>query len=124
MLVDDNEAVLHNLTQLLTSLGYTTIEASSGPEAIERYQQETNIDLVVLDISMPKMSGIETFAKIRQSAPEAKGLLMTGFVAEDTDLEELPEGIMGVLRKPFTLQQLMRDLRTALAGQMLEETPD
>jgi len=71
---------------------------------------------------MPKMTGLEAFERIRQIAPQAKGLLITGFVREGTEPEELPEGLMGVLRKPFTLQQLSQCLRTALSGEIIENS--
>jgi len=122
MVVDDNDAVRTNLKQLLTSLGYTVMEASTGADAIDTYgQQQSSIDLIVLDITMPEMTGIEAFKKIRQLTPQAKGILMTGFVSEGMDLQELPEGIMGVLRKPFTLEQLSGYLRTALSGESIED---
>jgi len=122
MLVEDNDGVRANLTQLLSSLGYKVVEASTGMQAVEMFPRMMNdIDLVVLDVNMPKMNGLETFEKIRETVPDARGVLITGFVRDGLRVGDLPAGIMGVLRKPFTLRQLSRFMRNALAGRFVED---
>lgn len=122
MLVDDNDAVRANLKQLLATLGYKVIEANTGGEAVAACRNGAgSIDLFMLDINMPEMDGIEAFAKVRAILPEARGVLITGFVHEGVDVHHLPDGIMGVMRKPFTIRQLSRCVRTALSGNRIEE---
>jgi CheY-like chemotaxis protein len=122
MLVDDNDAVRANLRQLLASLGYTVIEANTGAEAVAACHNGVGgIDLFMLDINMPEMDGVEAFGKVRSIIPQARGILITGFVDDGVDVQQLPEGIVGVMRKPFTIRQLSRCVRLALTGSSLEE---
>ncbi len=118
LLVEDNEVVRANLTQLLRSLGYNVIQAATGAAAVDIYGRTASaIDLVLLDINMPHMTGVEAFSKIRHSDPDAKGILMTGFVNDDLLApESIPEGIAGILRKPFTIRELSAHVRDGLAG--------
>ncbi len=122
MLVDDNDAVRANLRQLLASLGYTVIEANTGAEAVAACHNGVGgIDLFMLDINMPEIDGIEAFGQVRSIIPEARGILITGFVSDGVDVQQLPEGIMGVMRKPFTIRQLSRCVRLALTGSRLDD---
>jgi CheY-like chemotaxis protein len=122
MLVDDNDGVRANIKQLLTALGYEVIEAVNGVEAVAAYENGArDVDLYMLDVNMPQMNGVEAFSRVLELKPDAKGLLITGFVSENVNMTELPDGIMGVLRKPFTIRQLSRSLRIALEGRQLED---
>ena len=122
LVVEDNEAVRTNLRQLLRGLGYNVIEAGTGTQAVDIYRQTpSDIDLVVLDINMPQMTGIEAFERIRAIDADAKGMLMTGFARDSLAPESLPEGIMGILRKPFTISEFSTHIRDSLAGKPAED---
>ncbi len=115
MLVEDNESVRENLKQLLTSIGYAVYEAANGREAVDAARElGASVDLYILDINMPEMNGIEAFECIHEMYPDAHGVLMTGFVSEEVHTEALPDGILAILRKPFTIRQLSQCLRTSL----------
>jgi CheY-like chemotaxis protein len=123
LLVEDHDSVRQSLSQLVSSLGYRVITARTGPDAIEVYRERgEHIDMVILDINMPGMTGVEAFRKIREISADVQGLFITGFVGEASIAHERPEGILGVIRKPFTISQLSRNLRRALAGATLSES--
>ncbi len=107
LLVDDEEEV-RNVTRLqLEMLGYKVISASSGAEAISIYRSRYNeIALALLDVVMPDMDGLETYKKLKQSNPDIKTIVMSGFskMGKASDLIEL--GAKGFVQKPFRLANL------------------
>ncbi|MFO7948233.1 MAG: PAS domain S-box protein [Armatimonadota bacterium] len=117
LLVEDHDMVRQNLGRLISNLGYTVIEAKTGREALDIYQDRyREIDTVLLDINMPEMNGVETFEKLRAVSPAVTGLFITGFVNGEYVPNGTPEGIMGTLRKPFTISKLSRSLRRLISG--------
>ncbi len=110
LLVEDDEALRRSVTRMLEHLGQKVIAVADGGEAVETLRKRGGqIDLVVLDASMPRQGGAQTLAALRTLAPKLKVLLSSGFHAH---LEpELTAGVQGVLPKPYTLQQLMTALR-------------
>ena len=77
LLVDDEDAVLEVNQEILETLGYQVIAASSGSEAIDLFKNRENIDLVLLDMIMPGMSGAETFDALRSINPIERALCLT-----------------------------------------------
>lgn len=105
--IDDEDSVRLILNAILEKLGYRVLLASNGEEAVTVFRKEYQaIDLVLLDMIMPKMNGSETFAKLREISPHVKVLICSGF-SNDGEIERLREqGIVGVIRKPFTIEKL------------------
>jgi PAS domain S-box-containing protein len=116
--VDDEEIVLDFLQTALEELGYNTILASNGLDGIEAYKSAIadgrTIDMVILDMNMPVMNGLEAFREIRGIDPNAKVLLATGFGECKQTQEILSEGILDSIHKPFTLLELSNKIRTIL----------
>ena len=83
LIVDDHETIWDFLIEALQQLGYSVLLAENGLDAVEIYEANPKeIDLVLLDMIMPKAGGHQTFYKIRSLDPEAKILLSSGFVSE------------------------------------------
>ncbi len=121
LLVEDHDMVRQNLGRLISDLGYRVIQAKTGLEACGIYQDHyREIDTVVLDINMPEMNGVETFEKLRTISPTVTGLFITGFVNGEYVPNGTPEGIMGTLKKPFTISKLSRSLRNVISGSPIE----
>ena len=113
LVVDDEEVVRRSLRVGLERWGYTVVLAADGVEALElfgRHQQE--VDLVLLDLSMPRLSGGETLAALRQLDPAVKVLVLTGYAARDIAMD----GAQGVIQKPVSMAELLRLMRTSLDG--------
>ena len=115
LLVDDEEPVLDMGANMLKQLGYTVIRAKSGAEAIEIYETNKHrIDLVVLDMIMPEISGGEVYDRIKEINPNVKGLLSSGYSIEGQATRILERGCDGFIQKPFTEKQLSLSVRRIL----------
>jgi CheY-like chemotaxis protein len=112
LLVDDEKMVLEVSRELLESMGYRVYAAGSGQEAIAVYMEKRNeIDLVILDMIMPGISGGETFDRLREINPGIKVLLSSGYSIEGQAQEIMDRGCNGFLQKPFRLTNLSRKVR-------------
>ena len=115
LLVDDEKIILEVSKELLGSIGYRVYAAGSGQEAIAVYMEKRNgIDLVILDMIMPGISGGETFDRLREINPDAKVLLSSGYSINGQAQQILDRGCNGFLQKPFQLENLSRKVREML----------
>lgn len=115
LLVDDEQAILEACASMLQKLGYEVVVARSGKEAIEIYRTGgATIDLVILDIIMPDLSGGEVFDRLLDMNPEVKVLLSSGYSIEDQATAIMARGCDGFIQKPFHLEQLHRNIRAVM----------
>lgn len=111
LLVDDDDAVRQPICSLLEDLGCTVVAAASGAEALELARQGPDFDIALLDYAMPRMTGIELAARLREAGSVSRILLMTGYA----DAARLAESWTGpILRKPFDQDALARALEGEL----------
>jgi len=117
LVVDDEATVLAVSRELLESLGYRIYVAGSGQEAIAVYlEKKEEIELVILDMIMPGISGGETYDRLRAINPEVRVLLSSGYSIDGQAQEILDRGCNGFLQKPFQLSGLSRKLREVLTA--------
>jgi CheY-like chemotaxis protein len=115
LLVDDEKIILNVSKEMLEFLGYRIYLAGSGQEAIAIYREKRNdIDLVILDMIMPGISGGETFDRLREINPEIRVLLSSGYSINGHAQQILDRGCNGFLQKPFQLEKLSRKVREML----------
>jgi signal transduction histidine kinase/ActR/RegA family two-component response regulator len=109
LLVDDEQALRKLTARMLLGMGFTVLEAQDGFQAMEiARQSETIIDVILTDVLMPGMSGIELAEKVSVLRPEARVLYMSGYAeSEIAKHREVRSGIT-ILRKPFTQDELAR----------------
>lgn len=112
LLADDNALVLATLSLGLKAAGFTVIEAKTGEEAID-LAQSGNIDLALLDISMPGLSGIET-AKVLQNSYQIPFLFLSAYNDEKYVSDAIEQGALGYLVKPIDVNQMIPTIETAL----------
>jgi CheY-like chemotaxis protein len=113
LVVDDQEAVRLFVAHVLGRSGYTTLIAETGEEAIEiADQRDWLVDVVVSDLQMPGLSGLDVGHELSRRSPEIRVLIMT---AADLSDVKVDRG-WGLLGKPFTGQQLIDAVRHALNG--------
>jgi len=111
LLVDDEEIVRNIAARQLAQLGYTVHTCIDGADAIEFFgQHHEDVDLVVLDLIMPKLSGADTFARILEIDPSAKVVIATGFSRHGACQALLDDGVLGFLHKPFRIEELAEEL--------------
>jgi len=113
LIVDDEPNVSRSIALNLTVAGYQVQEAKSGEVAIRLIEQEI-YDLVICDLRMEKMSGIEVLRHIKQCAPDTEVLLMTAFAAVDTAVQAMKEGAYDYISKPFQNDELLLAVQKAL----------
>ena len=116
LVVDDQTLVRSMARRTLERAGLTILEAADGHETLEIYERSgTSIDLVLMDLTMPVLSGEETFAALRRLDPSISVLLMSGYNAQDTTAKFVGKGLAGFLQKPFTAKELVDAVATLLA---------
>ena len=115
LIVDDHETIWDFLIEALQQLGYSVLLAENGLDAVEIYEANpSQIDLVLLDMIMPKLGGHQTFFRIRSIDPKAKILLSSGFVSEAEVHDLLQQGACGFLPKPHRLPTVAKAIREVL----------
>ena len=115
LFVDDENMVTEVAEDLLKLLGYKVFIAGSGQEAVKIYEEnKERIDLVILDMIMPDMSGGETYDRLKNFDREVKVLLSSGYSINGQATEILDRGCKGFIQKPFKLKELSRKLREIL----------
>ncbi len=115
LVVDDERPVLETTKQLLGHLGYQVYVALNGHEAIAVYMEKRKrIGLVILDVTMPGISGGEIFDRLRQISPEVRILLAGGYGINGEVQQILDRGCNGFLSKPFRLKELAQNVRKIL----------
>jgi len=114
LVVDDEAYVRQSVRKMLEDLGYAVMTATDGAEAVELYEQNAaEIDLVILDMIMPNMGGVEAFDIIKLKNPNIKTIFFSGYSMDSFAREFLQRGSAGFIQKPFNmvrLSQMMRDL--------------
>lgn len=116
LFVDDEEMVLETGVKMLKKLGYTVFESKSGTAAVEVYKENKDkVDMVILDMIMPQMSGGEVYDKIKAINPNVKVLLSSGYSLEGQATEILKRGCNGFIQKPFRLKELSGKIKEILA---------
>ena len=115
LLVDDEDIIIDVGRDLLEKLGYEVLTAKSGREAVEIYENNREkIDIVILDMVMPKMGGADTYEKLRDADPDVKVLLSSGYSIDGQASKILSRGCDGFIQKPFDIKSLSLEIRKIL----------
>jgi two-component system cell cycle sensor histidine kinase/response regulator CckA len=116
LLVDDERIILDVGEEVLKTMGYNVLLASSGKEALDHMERnKESIDMVILDMIMPEMSGGEVFDRIKKLKPDVKVLLSSGYSYHDRAREILDRGCNGFIQKPYRIEDLSKKIREILS---------
>jgi len=110
VLIDDEELFLSTISRILTRAGYEVLPANRPHQALEIVRNNAQIDLVISDVNMPEMRGMELVREIARIRPGIASLLFTGGLI---DPAEVPEGVP-ILRKPFSTAELISAASAAM----------
>lgn len=110
LLVDDEETVLAVGTEMLRVLGLQVITASDGIQALEQFKSNPDIDLVILDLTMPRMDGERCFSELRQLKPDIKVIMSSGYNEQEVTEKFEGKGLTGFIQKPYKLSMLQEAL--------------
>ncbi len=112
LVVDDEAAVREVATELLRNAGFRTLEGRDGVEGLELFSRHRGeIRLVILDLAMPRMGGLEAYEAMRVLDPEVRVLLSSGYAPQVPEQDLLVPGRVEFLPKPYRLRQLVELLK-------------
>jgi two-component system response regulator HydG len=112
LIVDDDCDHAESLADILDMRGHQVELAYTGEEALARFNQ-TDFDIVLMDVKLPGMNGVETFLEFRRVRSDARVMMMTGYSVEHLIREAVDNGAVGVLRKPFNAEDLLDAVENA-----------
>ena len=105
LILDDEQPLLQSLTLELGRGGHQCLAAETGAEAMSIIDKES-IDMAILDVQLPDISGLEVLRKLRQEMPEVPVLMVTAYASVDSAVEAMKEGALDYLEKPLDLEEL------------------
>jgi len=118
LLVDDEEMILNVGNDMIECLGYHVVTAQGGIAGLEEYQKNMNdVDLVILDMIMPDLSGRDVFARLKEMNPGVRVILSSGYSMDGQAKEIMDQGCRGFIQKPFSLNNISQKIREVLDGQ-------
>jgi len=121
MLVDDEVPFVDTMTKRLTRRNLTILSAYSGQEALEKLKEHKDVDVVILDVKMPGMDGIETLREIKREHPLVEVIMLTGHATVETAIEGMKLGAFDYLMKPCEVEQLVAKVQEAKAKKSQHE---
>ena len=114
LLVDDEKNMRITGKGILQDLGYDVLLAEDGKRALEIFQEQDSIDLVLLDMIMPNMNGQDCFDELKKRDPGVRVILTSGFTREESIDEMKERGLSGFIRKPFRSSELSHMVNNVL----------
>ena len=123
LLVDDEAAIRRALRATLQELGFETVEASRGEEALHLIRAQS-FDVVLLDLNMPGIGGMKTLDKLRTTYPKLPILILTVRDDEQDKVDALERGADDYITKPFSMRECVARIRTAVRRAKAPDRPD
>ena len=121
LLVDDEVAFVDTFAERLELRNFEISKAFSGPEALQILEQNKNIEVVILDVKMPGMDGIETLADIKRKNPLVEVMMLSGHADVDSAIEGMKQGAFDYLMKPVDMDQIIAKVNAAAAKKRQHE---
>jgi two-component system OmpR family response regulator len=120
LIVDDEEDFVETIVKRLKDRGLDTVGVNSGKEALEQLDRK-DFDVVVLDVKMPGMDGIETLRAIKKKKPRTEVIMLTGHGSVESGIEGLQLGAYNYVMKPVPLDDLLKQMTQAYERKLIEE---
>ena len=115
LVIDDEDVIRKIAGEILEQLGYDVVIAEDGIRGIEIYKERKNeIDLVLLDMAMPKLSGKETYIELKKNNPSVRVLMTSGFKFDERVQDALDLGVNGFVQKPYSIKTISREIKKIL----------
>jgi DNA-binding response OmpR family regulator len=119
MVVDDEKQICQNVEKILSKNDYEIIHATSAKEALEKMAKDS-FALLISDIVMPKMNGLEFLKLVKKEWPLTKAVMMTAYASTETAVKAIRLGALDYVSKPFTPDELRSTVELALSGKLIE----
>ncbi len=121
LIMDDEDAILEILGEMLSFLGHRVLETLDGKQAIEQFRKSMDqgepFDLVILDLTVPGgLSGKETIVELRKMMPEVKAIVSSGYANDPVMAQYREHGFQGVVNKPFQMKELSDTIKQVMSS--------
>ena len=113
MLVDDEKPFVETMLKRLGKRNLNVLPAYSGQEALDTLEKNRNMDVVILDVKMPGMDGIETLGKVKKEYPLIEVIMLTAHATVESAIEGMKQGAYDYLMKPCDIDQLIAKVEEA-----------
>ena len=123
LLVDDEEMFVKNMARILKVRGFDVSAALDGHEAMNAIKSGGGFDVVVLDIKMPGMDGIEVLGKIKERAPGTEVIMLTGHATLESGVQAMRKGAYDYLMKPCDIEDLVEKIQEAHEAESIKRHP-
>jgi len=123
LIVDDEKQLTLSMAKVLRIREFEVFTAFDGFDAVDAVKREDEFDVVVLDIKMPGMDGIETLKKIKELAPDTAIIILTGHATLETGIQAIREGAYDYLMKPCNIEDLAAKIREANDAEAIKRNP-
>jgi DNA-binding NtrC family response regulator len=121
LIVDDEESVRILGQRVLSRAGFETLLAEDGRQALKIFKEHSDeICLVLLDMTMPYLNGLETYDQLRKIRKDIRTILCSGYNEQEIAGHELADGLAGFIKKPFRVESLITAVREVLAERKRE----
>lgn len=120
LIVDDEKGMREMLSIMLNKDGHQTVMADGGQKAIKLVNQDI-FDLVITDVRMPKVGGVEVLKAVKEVSPDTVVIMITAFATAETAVEAMKEGAYDYIMKPFNVDEIRHVVRNALEKRRLKE---
>lgn len=121
LLVDDEVPFVETMTKRLSKRDLQVFAAFSGKESLEKLKEIPEIEVVILDVKMPEMDGIETLREIKRNFPLTEVIMLTGHATVETGIEGMKLGAFDYLMKPCDIENLLAKVKEAAAQKRSHE---
>ena len=123
LIVDDEPGIRQSLKGVFEDEGFTTESVSTGEDCLKRIEQDS-YDLILLDIWLPGMDGIETLRRLREKSPHTHVIMISGHATIATAVSATKLGAYDFIEKPLSLEHTLLTARNALSHRRLEQAND
>jgi DNA-binding NtrC family response regulator len=121
LLVDDEIPFVETMTKRLNKRGFDIVSAHSGQEALDRLSAHSSIDVVILDVKMPGMDGIQALEEIKNRFPITDVIILTGHATVESAIEGMKLGAFDYIMKPCDMDQLISKVDSAVQRRRAHE---
>ena len=119
IVVDDEQGICENVEKILLKSNYAVVHTQSAEEALDMMKKES-FELLISDIVMPEMNGLELLKHVAKEIPDVKTIMMTGYASTNTAMKAIRLGALDYIPKPFTPDELRTTVSKALSGELMK----
>jgi CheY-like chemotaxis protein len=123
LLVDDEQQFVINMARILKLRGFEVTTALNGYQAVDAVKYGGGFDVVVLDVKMPGMDGVETLGEIKKRAPDTEVIMLTGHASLESGTQAMRRGAYDYLMKPCDIEDLVEKIKEAHEAEMIKRHP-